>query len=39
MKEAVAGITLPKGLEYGAEAEEMAQELLDICRSRIESLT
>jgi serine/threonine-protein kinase HipA len=39
MKEAVAGITLPKGFEYEAEAEKMAQELLDICRSRIESFT
>ena len=39
MKEAVAGIMLPKGFEYGAEAEKMAQALLDICRSRIESFT
>jgi hypothetical protein len=29
MKEGVAGITLPKELEYGAEAEKMAQ--LEIC--------
>jgi len=39
MKEAVARITLPKGLEYGAEGEKIAQELLDICRGRIESFT
>jgi hypothetical protein len=39
MKEAIAGITPPKGLEYGAEAEKMGHELLDISRSRIESFT
>jgi serine/threonine-protein kinase HipA len=37
MKEAVAGITLPKGLEYGAEAEKIARELVEICRGRIEA--
>ena len=37
MKEAVDRITLPKALEYGLEGEKMAQQLLDICRSRIES--
>ena len=37
MKEAVDRITLPKTLRYGPQAERMAQRLLDICRSRIES--
>jgi serine/threonine-protein kinase HipA len=37
MKEAVAAINLPTGLEYGAEAQKAARELLDICRERIES--
>ena len=39
MKEAILGITSPKGFDYGAEAEKMGQELLDICSSRIESFT
>jgi serine/threonine-protein kinase HipA len=39
MKEAVAAIKLPSGLEYGAEAQKAARELLDICRGRIESFT
>jgi len=39
MKEAIVGITSPKGFNYGAEAEKMGQELLDICSSRIESFT
>lgn len=30
-------ITLPKGLDYGAEAKKMAKEMLDISRGRIES--
>lgn len=37
MKEAVDRITLPEALEYAPEAEKMAQQLLDICRARIES--
>lgn len=40
MKEAMVGITSPKGFDYGAEAEEkMAQALLDTFRCRIESFT
>jgi hypothetical protein len=34
MKEAMVGITSPKGFDYGAEAEKMAQALLDTFRSR-----
>ena len=37
MKEAIDRITLPKALDYGAEWEEMAFQLFDITRSRIES--
>lgn len=39
MKEAIAVITFPTELEYGAEGKKIAQELLDICRGRIESFT
>lgn len=37
MKEAVAVITLPAELEFGAEGKKIAQEVLDICHERIES--
>jgi len=39
LTEAAGQITLPKGLEYGADGEKMAKEVLDISRSRIESFT
>jgi len=34
---AVDRIALPEALEYGEAGEKMARQLLDICRSRIES--
>ncbi|MHB8347401.1 MAG: type II toxin-antitoxin system HipA family toxin [Acidiferrobacterales bacterium] len=37
MNEAVNRITLPSVLKYGTEGGKMAQQMLDICRNRIES--
>jgi serine/threonine-protein kinase HipA len=39
LTEAIGRITLPQALQYGAEGEKMAQQLVDICRSRIETFT
>lgn len=39
MPEVIEKAILPKGFSYGKEAEERIQEMLDICRSRLESLT
>lgn len=37
LTEAVGQITLPKALEYAADGERMAKEMLDTSRSRVES--
>ncbi|HEY5305231.1 MAG TPA: type II toxin-antitoxin system HipA family toxin [Pseudolabrys sp.] len=37
LRTAVSRIGLPKKLEYGADSQRMADELLNLCRGRIES--
>jgi hypothetical protein len=37
MVDAVGRMMLPKALEYGEDSERVAEQVLGICRSRIES--